>query len=167
MKKLFLLLITLITFTNVSYAQSAFSVDAGLTTEYGATLIAINYEVPLTENVSWQATLGFPSYSTGFTNNLKNNRLTIVINDSYARDWRLRIAYSKEKSISEKLILVYGVRLILAEFSYGTRIYSDENGYELPEVTGWKTTNFINTVGSTDVLDFLPFPFVSVRYFIN
>ena len=167
MKKLILLLITLITLTNVSYSQSSFSVDAGLTTEYGATLIAINYEVPFSETLSWHATLGFPSYSTGFTNNFKNNRFTIVINDSYSRDWRLRMAYSKEKSISEKLMLVYGVRLILAEFSYGTRSYADENGNELPEVTGWETTNFINTVGSTAVLDFLPFPFVSVRYFIN
>jgi len=59
---------------------------------------------------------------------------------------------------------VYGIRLILAEFSYGTRVYSDEDGEELPEVTGWETTSFMNTVGSTDALDFLPFPFINLRY---
>ncbi|MBC8265951.1 MAG: hypothetical protein H8E84_03205 [Flavobacteriales bacterium] len=147
MKKKLIFFIIQLAFTNVSYAQPVFSVDAGITTEYGANLLAMNYSVPITKNVSWHTTLGVPSYSIGFTNNVKNNRFTLVVNDSYSQDWRLRIAYSKEKSIAEKLTLVYGVRLILAEFSYGTRSYADENGNELPEVTGWETTHFMNTVG--------------------
>ncbi|MDA8535626.1 hypothetical protein N9K38_00540 [Flavobacteriales bacterium] len=47
MKRLILLLITLLTFTNVSFSQSELSVDAGLTTEYGANLLAINYNLSL------------------------------------------------------------------------------------------------------------------------
>jgi len=164
MKKLILLLITLTTFTNVSKGQSIWNFDFGITSEYGANLLAATYEIPLTESVSWHSSMGFPSYSTGFTNNINNNRFTIIINDSFTRDWRLRIAYSKEKSINEKLFLVYGIRLILAEFSYGTRSYANENGDEGPEITGWETTSFINTVGSVDVIDFLPFPFISIRY---
>ena len=27
-----------------------------------------------------------------------------------------------------------------------------------------ETTSFINTVGSVDVIDFLPFPFICIRY---
>ncbi len=161
-KKLLLLLITVTTFANVSYAQSEVSLDAGITTEYGANLLAINHSFSLSEKISWHATVGFPSYSVGLSHIQNKNKFTIVINDSYARDWRLRIAYSKEKSISEKLFLVYGVRLILAEFSYGTRAYG--NGANEHEVTGWETNHFMNTVGSIDVLDFLPFPFICLRY---
>ena len=164
MKKLILLLIILTTLSNLSKSQSIWNFDCGITSEYGGNLLAVTYEIPLTESVSWHTSVGFPSYSTGFTNNINNNRFTIVINDYYSRDWRLRIAYSKEKSINKTLFFVYGIRLNLAEFSYGTRSYANENGEEGPEITGWETTSFMNTVGSTDVLDFLPFPFVSLRY---
>ena len=164
MKRLILLLITLTTLSNLSMSQSIWNFNFGITSEFGGNLLAATYEIPFTENISWHTSVGFPSYSTGFTNNINNNRFTIVINDSYSRDWRLRISYSKEKTINETLFLVYGVRLNLVEFSYGTRSYADENGFELPEVTGWETTSFMNTVGSTDVLDFLPFPFISLRY---
>jgi len=98
MKKI-VLLITLLTFTNVSFSQSELSFDAGLTTEYGANLLAINYNLSLSENMSWHATIGLPTYSSGFTYQINKNRFTLVVNDMYSRDWRLRIAYSKEKSI--------------------------------------------------------------------
>ena len=164
MRKIILLLITLTTLSNLSMSQSIWNFDCGITSEFGGNLLSTTYEIPFTENVSWHTSVGFPSYSTGFTNNINNNRFTIVINDYYSRDWRLRIAYSREKSINKTLFFVYGIRLNLAEFSYGTRSYANENGEEGPEITGWETTSFMNTVGSTDVLDFLPFPFVSLRY---
>ena len=59
---------------------------------------------------------------------------------------------------------MYGIRLNLAEFSYGTRSYANENGDGGSEITGWETTSLMNTVGSTDALDFLPFPFINLRY---
>ena len=147
MRKLILILITLITLINVNKAQSVWSIEGGLGTVHAPNLLNLNYEYHFDKNFSWHFSAGLPSFTTGFTiSNDKNSQYSLIIGKIIGDAWCIRYAWVKQHSITEKLFWCYGLHVPIIMF--------DNNGIE----------SLISTAGSEDAALFLPLPIINIKY---
>ena len=92
-----------------------------------------------------------------------------VFSFSLFDEGRVRIAWTKDKIINTKLRYSWGISIPLFIYSYGTHeIYEDPNFQSAETFVGKETRleidNFFTTVGSLDVLLFLPGPILNITY---
>ena len=92
-----------------------------------------------------------------------------VFSFSLFDEGRVRIAWTKDKIINTKLRYSWGISIPLFNYSYGTHeIYEDPNFQSAETFVGKETRleidNFFTTVGSLDVLLFLPGPILNITY---
>jgi len=170
MKKLLLLLITLTTFTNLGYAQiglsKGLSVEVGLGTSHNPSFIALNYDIPLSDNFYWTVSAGAPSQVTGirYVNEFNNHSHTLVFGRDFYNEMLIRYAWVKEKEIghSGNFSLNYGVQMFLVKWHYAQT--PSLPGEPVIEDYIWQAESYMITKGDFYSILFMPMPLINLKY---
>ena len=162
-------------------------VDVGIGSNRAPNLFSITRDSKINDNLSWFVTGGIIYiFGIGVVKNLKRDsnhetNLSLMVGFpppatpqdvfslSLFDEGRVRIAWTKDKIINTKLRYSWGITIPIIHYSYGTyEIYEDPNFQSAETFVGKETRleidNFFTTVGSLDVLLFLPGPILNITY---
>ena len=173
MKKLLLLLITITTFMNVSYAQpEGFSISAGLGNAHSANFLSLNYDVPINERYYWNVSANPMIVSTGvrYINPYNNRQHSLSFGGLPYDGFEflfLRYAWAKEIELgnSENWSFSYGCQLILVHWNW-EQVNGHLPGEEPPEIAeyGYNSGTFISAAGDRQFHLWMPLPLVNFKY---
>ena len=185
MKKLILLLITLIIFANVSFSQEeGLSIEGGLGTVHSTNFLSFNYDYKLKDNLYLNGSLGFLTVAgvgIKYANPWKDRHHSLSLGavfpqESEIESLLLRYAWAKEIELgsSDKWSFSYGFQIVLVEFYKGGKDGVDNSKYEDPNSPYydrdfepekiWKIETYASTKGDFYSLLFLPMPLVNFKY---
>ena len=164
-------------------------IDVGLFSDRAPNLFSITRDSKISDNLSWFVTggIGLHILGIGIVRNLKREsnhetNLSLMVGflppDSPQEVFSLylfdegsvHIAWTKDRIINTKLRYSWGISIPLFYYGYDREheIYEDPNFQSAETFLGTETRleidSFFTTVGSIDVLAFLPFPILNITY---
>ncbi len=156
-------------------------IDVGLFSDRAPNLFSITRDSQINDNLSWFVTGGIPYiFGIGIVKNLKREsnhetNLSLMVGDDgfpffLFYGGRFHIAWTKDRIINTKLRYSWGISIPLFYYGYDREheIYEDPNFQSAETFLGTETRleidSFFTTVGSIDVLAFLPFPILNITY---
>ena len=163
-------------------------VDVGIGSNRAPNLFSITRDSKINDNLSWFVTGGIIYiFGIGVVKNLKRDsnhetNLSLMVgllpsadpgdvsSFSLFDEGRVRIAWTKDKIINTKLRYSWGISIPLLNYFYDREheIYEDPDFQSAETFVGKETRleidNFFTTVGSLDVLLFLPGPILNITY---
>ena len=163
-------------------------VDVGIGSNRAPNLFSITRDSKINDNLSWFVTGGIIYiFGIGVVKNLKRDsnhetNLSLMVgflpsadpgdvsSFSLFDEGLVRIAWTKDKIINTKLRYSWGISIPLLNYFYDREheIYEDPDFQSAETFVGKETRleidNFFTTVGSLDVLLFLPGPILNITY---
>ena len=166
-------ILLIIFFTTSVYAQSNWKFDIGMFMTPAMNIITFTRYSELNDGRNWYFSTGLPGIAVlGIAKDYKDgngnlNHITGSIGVDPGLDALIRIAWSKEFEFNEKLSWSFGINFPLAIISYGSDGGYWENDEYIEENYNWEIKTIITTAGSSDVINFIPLPMLSLTYDIG
>ena len=144
-------IIGLFLLSNITIAQSQWSIDAGILSIHGPNLVSINYEVEINENVNWHISAGMPAFTTGFSKTYSDNgnsrkRYSGTLGKVLGDAWMIHFSWTKEQEISKQLIWAWGISVPILSMD------------------DFQMESLLTTAGSSEAAQFIPLPILNLRY---
>ena len=166
-------ILLIIFFTTSVYAQSNWKFDIGMFMTPAMNIITFTRYSELNDGRNWYFSTGLPGIAVlGLAKDYKGgngnlNHITGSIGVDPGLDALIRIAWSKEFELNEKLSWSFGIHFPLAIISYGSDGGYWENDEYIEENYHWGIKTIMTTAGSFDVINFIPLPMLSLTYNIG